>query len=254
MEATQPFFFEVNRPEDRERFELVVQSGVHVQDTLAEQIEGLIQSRIPHQKLTKEELQTKRTEFLQPYAEKKLSFGTWVYFPWRGTLVHLLPKDLYHELRTNRNRNKITDEEQKRLRMAVVAVAGLSTGSSIAITLAMQGIGHRFKIADFDHMEVSNLNRLQAGVLDLGVNKAHITARRLLELDPYLEVEMFPEGVTEQNLDAFLTGTSVLFEECDSFDIKVTLRKRARQLRLPVIMLTSDSGLVIFVIYYLFCF
>ena len=46
---------------------------------------------------------------------------------------------------------------------------------------------HQFD-ADFDTLALSNLNRLSCGVADLGQNKAVVAARRLFEVDPYLEV------------------------------------------------------------------
>ena len=35
-------------------------------------------------------------------------YGCWVYYPWRQSLVHLLAESDFIELRTNRNRNRIT--------------------------------------------------------------------------------------------------------------------------------------------------
>lgn len=220
-------------------------------------MEGILQTRTPSHKLDENEMSAKKKALLWDTVGKGGSmaqFGNWVFFPWKAALIHLLPKDLYQDLRSNRNRYKISEEEQIKLREAVIAVAGLSAGGSIATTVAMEGIGHRYLLADFDHLEISNLNRLQASVLDLNVNKSFITARRLFEIDPYIEVEMFPEGVTTSNIDKFLKAT-LLFEECDSFDIKVVLRQKAKALRLPVIMLTSDSGLVItFLLLFMFLF
>lgn len=39
--------------------------------------------------------------------------GTWVYLPWRHTLLHILEDDGYQEVRTGRNRNLITVGEQR---------------------------------------------------------------------------------------------------------------------------------------------
>jgi len=43
-------------------------------------------------------------------------YGRWVHYPWSGRLVHLLAEDELRELRSNRNRDKITAEEQAQLR------------------------------------------------------------------------------------------------------------------------------------------
>ncbi|GLZ51403.1 Rv1355c family protein [Actinomycetospora sp. NBRC 106378] len=168
----------------------------------------------------------------------------WVYYPWRRTLVGLLGPESFRRLRLDRNRNKITGDEQRRFDGLTVAVAGLSVGHSIAHTLVQEGLCGRIRLADFDVIEVSNLNRIPATVLDIGLNKAVVAARRLAELDPYLEVEAHEDGVQPADVDAFLDGVDVLIEEADSLDVKVLLREQARARGIPVLMATSDRGLV----------
>jgi molybdopterin/thiamine biosynthesis adenylyltransferase len=168
----------------------------------------------------------------------------WVYFPWRGTAVHLLAPPHFNLLRFDRNRNKLTPADQERLQAHTVAVVGLSVGHEIAFCLAMEGLCGRLKLADFDALELSNLNRVPATVLDIGVNKAVVAARRIAEIDPYLPVEVESRGATADTIGSLLDGTDVLIEVCDSLDVKVRLRELARRLRIPVLMETSDRGLL----------
>lgn len=168
----------------------------------------------------------------------------WVYYPWRSHLVRVLAPAGFHRLRLDRNRNKITSEEQMRARALSIGVVGLSVGHAVAHTLALEGLCGRLRLADFDRMELSNLNRVPATVLDIGVNKAVVAARRIAELDPYLEIEVEPDGITEDNFDSFLDGLDLVAEECDSFDAKVLIRDRARARGIPVLMETSDGGVL----------
>ncbi|OPX09416.1 Rv1355c family protein [Mycobacterium sp. AT1] len=168
----------------------------------------------------------------------------WAYYPWRRALVGILGPAGYRALRLDRNRNLITAEEQGLLGALQIGVAGLSVGHVIAYTLAQQGLCGMIRLADFDHLELSNLNRVPASVLDVGINKAVVTARRIAELDPYLRVEVMTAGVTPDLVDDFLAGLDLVVEECDSLEMKVMLRESARTLRLPVVMATSDRGLV----------
>lgn len=170
--------------------------------------------------------------------------GRWAYYPWRRAVVAVLGPRGYRAVRLDRNRNNITSAEQDRLATLRVGVAGLSVGHVIAHTLAAQGLCGRLRLADFDHMELSNLNRVPATVFDLGVNKACVAARRVAELDPYLPVEVFAAGLTFDTVDAFLDGLDIVIEECDSLDMKAVLREGARARRIPVLMATSDRGLV----------
>ena len=112
----------------------------------------------------------------------------WAYYPWRRTVVGVLGPLGFRAVRLDRNRHLITEDEQADLARLCIGVAGLSVGHVIAHTLAAQGLCGALKVADFDILELSNLNRVPATVLDLGVNKATLAARRIAELDPYLRV------------------------------------------------------------------
>lgn len=168
----------------------------------------------------------------------------WVYYPWRRAVVRLLGPRSFDLLRLNRNRNKLTKKEQSQFRNLRVGVIGASAGHSIAHVLAMEGIVGELRLADFDDIELTNLNRIPAGVMDLGVNKAVVLARRVAEIDPYLSVTTFTEGITQENLPRFIEGLDLVIEECDSLDIKFLVREAARERAIPVVMETSDRGVL----------
>lgn len=172
--------------------------------------------------------------------------GDWVYYPWSGLLLHCAPQDIQRRLRTNRNQDLITAAEQQQLQDAAVAIAGLSVGSGIAMALTHSGIGGRLHLADFDLLETPNLNRVQAGLADIGLPKAQITAHRIWAVDPYAQLQLFPDGLSTANLDQFLEGVAVAFDEIDDFEIKLRLRYQAKQRHTPVVMLTAlgDSVLI----------
>jgi molybdopterin/thiamine biosynthesis adenylyltransferase len=168
----------------------------------------------------------------------------WAYYPWRRAVVAVLGPRGFRAVRLDRNRNVVTAEEQARLGELRIGVAGLSAGHVIAHTLAAQGLCGVLRLADFDHLELSNLNRVPATVFDIGLNKAEVAARRIAELDPYLPVEIMDTGLTLDTVDEFLDGLNIVVEECDSLDIKVIVRERARARGIPVLMATSDRGLI----------
>lgn len=147
-------------------------------------------------------------------------------------------------MRLDRNRNLVTGAELDQLGMLQVGVVGLSVGHAIAYALAAQGLCGTLRLTDFDELELSNLNRVPASVLDLGVNKAVVCARRIAELDPYLPVTVLRSGITPATVDDFVDGLDILIEECDSLDAKVLVRETARAKRVPVLMATSDRGLL----------
>jgi molybdopterin/thiamine biosynthesis adenylyltransferase len=179
-----------------------------------------------------------------PSAELVAEPSQWAYYPWRRTVVGVLGPRGFRALRLDRNRSLITAAEQTRLGGLRIGVAGLSVGHAIAHTLAMQGCCGMLRLTDFDRLELSNLNRVPATVLDFGLNKAIVAARRIAELDPYLSVEVDTTGLTPESMDDFLDDLDIVVEECDSFAMKVMVREAARARRLPVLMATSDRGLI----------
>jgi molybdopterin/thiamine biosynthesis adenylyltransferase len=168
----------------------------------------------------------------------------WAYYPWRRTVAAVLGPRGYRRVRLDRNRNLITAEEQDQLSSLRIGVVGLSVGHTIAYGLAAQGLCGELRLADFDDLDLSNLNRVPATIFDLGVNKATAAARRIAEIDPYLDVRVMTSGLTPDTVDQFLDGLDIVVEECDSLDMKALIREAARARRQPVLMATSDRGLV----------
>ncbi len=168
----------------------------------------------------------------------------WIHYPWRRSLVRVLGPAGYRLLRLDRNRNKITAQEQTAMADVSVGVVGLSVGHAVAHTLAIEGLCGELRLADFDALDLSNLNRVPATVFDLDVNKSLVAARRIAEVDPYLSVVTYPDGVTGATVDAFMDGLDIVVDECDSLDAKVVLREHARRRGIPVVMETSDGGIL----------
>lgn len=121
----------------------------------------------------------------------------------------------------SRNIGWVTQEEQVRLRASKVAVAGLGgVGGAHLLTLARLGVG-AFHISDFDRFEVHNMNRqVGAQMSTLGRTKVEVLAEMALDINPEAQIETFGEGVTAENLDAFLSGVDVYVDGIDFFAIE----------------------------------
>ncbi|MET9224550.1 ThiF family adenylyltransferase [Lentzea sp. NPDC003310] len=228
---------------DRDAITALLDSGQvrEVHDSIETQLEELIRSREPwlppHEDLTQR--RAEQLGGLDPW-----EYGTWVHYPWSQRLVHVLPREEFRLVRTDRNRGKIERPQQRALLGKRIGVVGLSVGNSAAVTFALEGVGGSFKLADFDAFGLSNLNRLKATVHDLGVNKAVISARQLFEIDPYLDVEIFTDGLTSANLAEFVAGLDLLVEECDTPYAKIAAREEARRHGIPVVMDCNDRGML----------
>jgi hypothetical protein len=214
-------------------------AGVLVIDRIERQLVDLAQVRAPASDAVARRRAVEEARHAEGAPE---AYGVWVYLPWERKVAHLLDPDDYFEVITDRNRDKITREEQHRLRTKRVGVIGLSVGGEAAVTLAQEHLCGTIVLADFDGLDLSNLNRLDAGFDDLGENKAIIVARRIAKIDPFLEVEVFDAGVTDDNVERFLNGLDLLVEECDGLRMKFEIRERARARGLDIVFAADERG------------
>ena len=244
----KPVLFQPARHDERVAMTSLLDTGAvrEVADTIDTQLEELIRARDPGRVLDEDALAAARRDQLE--GAQPWCYGTWVWYPWSGRLVHVLPREEFRMVRTDRNRGKIDRPEQRRLLDKRIGVIGLSVGNSAALTLAQEGVAGAFKLADFDTLSVSNLNRLRAGLHQIGVNKAVLAARQMFEIDPYLDIEIFPAGLTEDTVKEFFLGghgpIDLLVEECDTPWVKLAAREAARDLGVPVVMDANDRGLL----------
>jgi molybdopterin/thiamine biosynthesis adenylyltransferase/nitroreductase len=199
----------------------------------------------PKKRLSPAELEELYTDFLtnkNPDLE-----GTWVFYPWLNKLIHTLSREEFIQLRTSRNQYRISQEEQNTLSDKKIGIIGLSIGHSVALSIATERICGKMKLADFDILELSNLNRIRTGIQNIGLNKCIFTAREIAQIDPFLEIECYTEGIHDGNLNEFMLGggkLDILVDECDGLEIKISAREEAKKYQIPVIMETSDRGML----------
>jgi hypothetical protein len=174
--------------------------------------------------------------------------NVWIYFPWNNVLINALDKEQYRAVRLSRNRGLISQEEQEKFSQQIIGIAGLNVGNPGALCIALEGGAERMKFADNDSLDLSNLNRFRAGLSDLGVNKAVLSAQQVYEIDPFYQIGIFENGITNENIDSFLSNPKIdlLIEEMDNLPLKIKIRERAKHFKIPVLMVTGNGpGLII---------
>lgn len=246
LESIYPTILNPNVLEDHHLIQKMKSDAfIHKVDEIESQVIDLIKSEYPEKQFSKEELVFLVDNFF--FKNERDTYGNWVFYPWKNTIVHILPEDQFIKVRTLRNNYKITPDEQSELGKKRVGIVGLSVGQSVAYAMALERSFGEVRLADFDTLELSNLNRLNAGVTSLGLEKVVIAAREISEIDPYLKISLFRDGITEENVDEFVTEggkLDLIIDECDSLDIKVLLREKGKEYKVPVLMETSDRGML----------
>ncbi|SHJ57580.1 Molybdopterin or thiamine biosynthesis adenylyltransferase [Malonomonas rubra DSM 5091] len=132
----------------------------------------------------------------------------------------------------SRNIGLLSEEEQKKLLSSQVSAVGAGgVGGLHILTLARLGVG-KFHIADPDTFEAANVSRqFGASKRSYGKNKAEVLAEMVRDINPQAEIRAYTEGVTDDNLDEFLDGSTALVDGIDffQFEMRRKLFIRARE-------------------------
>jgi molybdopterin/thiamine biosynthesis adenylyltransferase len=123
-----------------------------------------------------------------------------------------------YEQAFSRNIGWVTPAEQQQLRGKRIAIAGGGgVGGVHLLTLARLGVTH-FHIADFDTFDIPNFNRQVGAMMStVGQPKADVLARMAHDINPEIDIRIFPDGVHGGNLDEFLAGVDLYVDALDFF-------------------------------------
>lgn len=125
---------------------------------------------------------------------------------------------------------------------AAVAVCGLGgLGSNIAIALARAGVG-RLRLIDFDRVDLTNLNRQQYMVSQLGMYKTEALKDTLRQIAPYCQIETHTVRITAQNACELLKDVQIVCEAFDGAEQKAMLVNCVLE-GLPDAVIISGSGM-----------
>lgn len=250
--SRHPVVISMRQPKSRELLEQLVRAQtIHgIVDNYAEQYAELLLSRNAHLYRANYDVQVASIASLlkEHYGTKQpWQMGSWVYYPWSKQLVHILDQDLFEDLRSIRNRDLITDDEQRKLAVFEVACFGMSVGSAGALALAITGISRRIKLIDGAVISGSNLNRILTGVTSVGQAKSAVIGQNIYEMNPYATV-VYHDTVNAKNIADILENpwpVHAVVDEIDDIEMKVRLRVEARQRRIPVLMATEIGDTII---------
>lgn len=170
-----------------------------------------------------------------------------VYYPWLNSIVRILTKENFEKVRTSRNKNLIRDSEQNIFKECKIGITGLNVGSYGAFCIALEGGCRAMKLADYDILSLSNMNRFLGSLNDLGLSKSIISARRIYEINPFIEIDLYQVGINKDNVEAFLLSPriDILIEETDSLLLKIQIRELTKTHKIPVVMVTGNGSNIV---------
>ncbi len=128
------------------------------------------------------------------------------------------------------------EEGQEKLKNSAALVSRVGgLGSPVAYALAAAGIG-KIVLAHGGNIKNSDLNRQILMTHDqLDKPRVECAKRRLLELNPALEVEAIPENVTEENAADLVGKVDVVFDCAPLFQERYAMNKACVEQGKPLV-------------------
>ncbi len=131
---------------------------------------------------------------------------------------------------------QIGEQGQAKLQNAHVLVVGMGgLGSPVALYLAGAGIG-KLTFADFDTVEVSNLQRQVAHTTErVGELKTHSAKTQCLAINPTIEIETVDHGLDEEDLAELVPQCTAVVECSDNFPTRFAVNAACVKHKVPLI-------------------
>ncbi|MGO1617275.1 MAG: HesA/MoeB/ThiF family protein, partial [Oceanisphaera sp.] len=132
---------------------------------------------------------------------------------------------------------EVGEAGQLKLKQASILVVGLGgLGSPAVQYLAAAGVGTLW-IADFDHIEMSNLQRQTLYDMDsLKQSKAETARIKLQQLNPEVEVIAINHKLDEQNLPEFVSEVDLVLDCTDNILIRQQLNAACYGANTPLLV------------------
>ena len=116
--------------------------------------------------------------------------------------------------------------------MLLIGVGGL--GSPSAMYLAAAGVGHLI-IADFDKVELSNLQRqVIHHTDDIGEFKVDSAKAKMLSINPDVKITTVKD-LDENNLNAWVDKSDIVLDGTDNFDTRFKINKACVEQKTPLV-------------------
>ncbi|MGE3390091.1 MAG: ThiF family adenylyltransferase [Gammaproteobacteria bacterium] len=131
---------------------------------------------------------------------------------------------------------EIDIDGQQRLLDSSAIVFGLGgLGSPVALYLAAAGVG-RLVLVDFDHVELSNLQRqIIHHTSDLGRLKVDSARDSIHAINPHVKVETVSRLLEGAELEALVAGADVVVDGTDNFPTRFALNAACHAARRPLV-------------------
>jgi adenylyltransferase/sulfurtransferase len=130
----------------------------------------------------------------------------------------------------------VRDWNQEKLKSAEVMIVGLGgLGSVSALYLTAAGIG-KLRLCDGDRVQDTDLNRqILYSEGSIGQLKVEEARRRLVSLNPNVDIDIFPEFVDSKNADGIMEGMDLIVDGLDNIESRFLLNQQSVKKKMPYV-------------------
>ena len=130
----------------------------------------------------------------------------------------------------------VSKEEQEKFKEAKITVIGCGgIGGQTIEMLARMGIGELI-LVDEDVFDLTNLNRQSLSTYDnIGQAKSDVAARKVKEINPYVNVKSCRQHVDSTNVDELIKDSRLVIDALDNVLTRVIVSRKAREHKIPFI-------------------
>ena len=130
---------------------------------------------------------------------------------------------------------EVGEEGQQKLLNATVLLIGIGgLGSPSAMYLAAAGIGHLI-IADFDQVELSNLQRqVIHHTEDIGRDKVESAKAKMFAINPNIKITTLT-NLNEDNINEWVKRCDVVLDGTDNFDTRFKINQTCVAQHIPLV-------------------
>ncbi len=125
--------------------------------------------------------------------------------------------------------------QQKIVQSSVLVIGAGGLGSPALYYLAAAGVG-TLGIVDMDAVEENNLQRqIIHSTERIGMNKAESAGKTIAELNPDINLRIYKERLTPDNVDEVFAGFDVVIDATDNFSTRYLINETAYKYGIPSI-------------------
>jgi len=130
----------------------------------------------------------------------------------------------------------VRDWNQEKLKSAEVIIVGVGgLGSVSALYLTAAGIG-KLRLCDGDRVQETDLNRqILYSEESVGRLKVEEARKRLVSLNPNVEIDIFPEFVDSKNADEIMGGKDLIVDGLDNVEFRFFLNQQSVKMKMPYV-------------------